>query len=145
MAFAVILYVELKELPVDYSQLVPGQEISKRTLEMTAESVSRYVEAVGDSNRLYENGRELAPAMAVAALSLGGVINDLQIPGGTVHAGQELEFQMAVPVGTTLDYKAMLVQNSVRGEWRFVVVSIEVRDEDGQKVMDGKSTIMLPI
>jgi acyl dehydratase len=145
VAFAVILYIELKELSVDYSQLAPGQEISIRTLEMTVESVARYTDAVGDSNRLREDGRELVPAMAVAALSLGGVINDLQIPGGTVHAGQELEFCKAVPVGVTLDCKATLVQNSVRGEWRFMVVSLEVMDGEGQKVMDGKSTIMLPI
>ena len=133
-------------MPVDYSQLTTVQEISSRTFVLDAEAVSRYAEAVGDPNRLHssEDGRELAPAMAVAAMSLGGVIRDLEIPGGTIHAGQELEFDKAVAVGEALECKASLAQNSVRGEWRFMVVNFVVEDDEGRKVLAGKSTIMLP-
>lgn len=133
-------------MSVDYSQLIPGQEISSRTFVMDGDTVSRYTEAVEDSNNVFsaDGQQELAPAMAVAALSLGGVINDLQIPGGTVHAGQELNFGKAVALGETLACSASLAQNSVRGDWRFMVVNLEVTDSKGQYVMDGKSTIMLP-
>ncbi len=82
--------------------------------------------------------------MAVAALSLRGVVNDLQIPGGTLHAGQELEFRADVPVGTALECRASLLQNSVRAGWRFLVVGLEVDSDTGLRVMEGKSTIMVP-
>ena len=82
--------------------------------------------------------------MAIAALSLRGVINDLQIPGGTVHAGQELEFAYAVSVGDSLDCRATLVQNSTRGVWRFLVVRLQADNGSGRQVMQGKSTIMVP-
>ena len=83
--------------------------------------------------------------VALAALSLGGVISDLKIPGGTVHAGQELDFTKAVAVGETLACSASLAQNSVRGEWRFLVVNLKVNNSEGRSVMSGKSTIMLPV
>lgn len=130
-------------MPVDYAQLAPGDEISSRTLLLDDESVDRYADAVADANVIYDaDGKRLVPPMAIAALSLGGVINDLEIPGGTVHASQELEFPKAVPVGSELACTAKLVQNSTRGEWRFMVVDIRVSGEG--EVMSGKSTIMLP-
>ena len=132
---------------VDYSKLVPGQKISKQSHSLDNETVLRYTDAVGDRSNpcLTDDGRNLAPAMAVAALSLRGVLIDLAIPGGTLHAGQELEFMDAVPVGETLDCEATLVQNSVRGNWRFLVVLLQVEDSQSRMVMEGKSTIMVPV
>ena len=133
-------------MTIDYSKLDPGHNISERTYVLDAAAVSRYVDAVADGSQLPEgeDGRRLAPPMAVAALSLRGVVNDLAIPGGTLHVGHELDFTGGVEVGETLKCTATLAQNSVRGGWRFMVVQLEVQDSRGQKVMAGKSTIMLP-
>ena len=134
-------------MSIDYSTLAPGQEISNQVYDLDATVVSRYVGAVADESRLRDehDGRELVPPMAVAALSLRGVVNDLAIPGGTLHAGQELEFKGPVAVGDALACRATLIQNSVRGEWRFMVVKLGVEDGQGREVMAGKSTIMLPV
>ena len=134
-------------MSMDYSTLLPGQEISNQKYTLDSTAVSKYAEAVGDDSALCtdDDGRELAPPMAVAALSLRGVVNDLAIPGGTLHAGQELEFKDPVAVGEALECRASLIQNSVRGEWRFLVVRLDVVDRAGRKVLAGKSTIMLPV
>jgi acyl dehydratase len=131
---------------IDYSKLISGTEVSSRTIVLDEDSIAGYVDAVGDANGCLvgEAGTRLTPPMALAALTLGGVINDLQIPGGTVHAGQEIEFNEAVPLGETIECKATVVQNSVRGGMRFMVVRLMVENGDGRKVMEGKSTIMLP-
>ena len=133
-------------MSVDYSKLVAGQQISTQTYDLDAGSVSAYVEAVDDHSSLYskDEGRGLVPPMSVSALSLRGVINALEIPGGTIHVGQEFEFSRAVEVGESLDCRATLTQNTVRGEWRFMVVQVEVDDAAGSRVMDGRSTIMVP-
>ena len=133
-------------MPVDYSKLAPGQRISDQNYTLDADAVSNYTEAVGDRSRLRKSadGRDLAPPMAVAALSLRGVVRDLDIPGGTLHVGQELSFIEVVPIGETLACRATLSQNSVRGGWRFMVVQLEVADSKGRMVMAGKSTITLP-
>lgn len=138
--------LNLEDMSVDYSKLQPGESVSSQSYVLDRGTVVAYAEAVGDRHQLRsDDGRViLAPPMAVAALSLKGVVNDLAIPGGTLHVGQELEFRRAVAIGERLACNALLTQNSVRGSWRFLVVRLEVDDSDGHRVMDGKSTIMLP-
>lgn len=130
---------------IDYSILQPGQRLSHELLTLDADSIAAYVDAVSDSSRpASADGAPLAPPMAIAALALNEVINALQIPGGAIHAGQELDFRKAMPVGATLACTATLAQNSMRRGWRFFVVNLMAADCDGNAVMSGKSTIMLP-
>ena len=130
----------------DYADLDPGQEISKHSYQVDEGMVANYVSAVQDSNPALCDGESvrLIPPMAIAALSIRGVIQDLRIPGGTIHAGQEFEFKSAVAVGDSLECRATLVQNSVRGDWRFLVIDCSVTDDNDSDVMSGKSTIMIP-
>lgn len=131
---------------IDYSKLEAGQHISTECLTLDAKSVDDYVAAVSDtSHPTAGDGTPLVPPMAIAALALSAVINTLQIPGGTIHASQELGFGASVPMGETLKCTATLAQNSVRRNWRFLIVNIDVTSEAGSAVMEGKSTIMLPV
>ena len=130
---------------IDYSTLQPGQRLSHELLTLDADSIAAYVDAVSDSSwTASAEGVPLAPPMAIAALALSAVINALQIPGGTIHAGQELEFGKAMPIGSMLTCNATLAQNSMRRGWRFLVVNLTAADDEGNAVMNGKSTIMLP-
>ena len=133
-------------MPVDYATLTLGQEISNRTYRLDADHVAGYVEAVGDRSGIFDADADLAvaPPMCVAALSLRGVVQDLKIPTGTLHAGQELEFTGAVRVGDTLTCRATVVRNSVRGEWRHMVVELAVENGARRQVMRGKSTMVFP-
>lgn len=131
---------------MEYGELEVGQIVSNHSYCLDSELVSDYVEAVQDDSGLLldAGGLELAPAMAVAALSMRGVVEDLRIPGGTLHVGQEFEFSGAVAVGDSVDCVATLAQNSVRGDWRFLVVECLVSDASYTDIMKGKSTIMIP-
>ena len=130
---------------IDYSKLETGQQLSSQSVSLNAKAVGDYVAAVGDtSSPTASDGSSLVPPMAIAALALSAVINALQIPGGTIHASQELGFCAAVPVGSVIECTATLAQNSVRRNWRFLVVNMEATSEGGGVVMEGKSTIMLP-
>ena len=130
-------------MPVDYGALSPGQTISRHTYVVDDAMVDRYVDAVQDESHMATE-RELAPPMSIAALSLTGVVQDLQIPGGTLHVGQEFQFSGAVSVGATLECVATLKTNSIRGGWRFMVVDSVVTEGGIRLVMTGKSTITLP-
>ena len=133
-------------MPIDYSTLNPGDCVSQKSYVLDAATVSGYVDAVADRSRLDAGDGDLdaVPPMAIAAMSLRGVVNDLQIPGGTLHVGQELQFSEAVSEGETVDCSATLLQNSVRGDWRYMVVRLVALDSKGREVLGGKSTIMLP-
>jgi acyl dehydratase len=129
-------------MSVDYSQLSLGQTVSSQTFLLDAETVSRYVRAVEDSSPIATS--EYVPPMAVAALSVRGVVNDLQIPGGTLHLGQEVEFFEAIRVGESINCSAELAQNSLRGGSRILVVGLSVTTGDGEAVMSGKATVAVP-
>ena len=133
-------------LPVNYSLLETGSTVSDQKYTLTQKEVDLYLAAVQDDSvrHLNRSGAELAPPMALAALSLRGVVIDLQIPGGTLHVGQEMEFKDPVRVGENLRCIASLASNNVRGDWRFMVVKLSVLRYSGDEVMEGKSTIMLP-
>lgn len=129
---------------MDYSELKPGQQLSLHKYLLSSEVVSKYIGAVGDESPLYSDGT-LVPPTAVAALSLRSVIDDLSLPGGTIHAGQELEFKTVAKVGQELTCYTNLIQNSVRGNFRFLSVETRVEDETGSPIMRGKSTIIVPV
>ena len=129
---------------MDYSQLKVGQQLTSRTFVLEREAVAAYISAVEDASPLYADGR-LAPPTTVAALGLKGILEDLEVPGGTVHLGQELEFLEAVEIGESLTCNATIAQNSVRGQWRFLSVAVEVNAGDARPVLKGRSTIILPL
>ena len=133
-------------MPVDYSLLEPGHQISSHSYILYEDTISRYVEAVGGQHpmRSEENGKAFVPPMAVAAMWLRGVVKDLAIPGGTLHIGQELEFKRAVTTGETVKCLATVVQNTVRRGMRFMVVKLEIDGVDGRRVMEGRGTLTLP-
>ncbi len=132
-------------MTVDYSNLAAGQEVSNRSIRVDACTVTRYVAAVGDATALPGgSGEAKAPPMAVAALGLRGVLDDLGIPSGALHAGQELLFSGPVDVDARLRCRATVARNSVRRGSRFVDINMSVRDEEDREVMSGTTTLIMP-
>lgn len=127
---------------MDYGALKPGDVISTRRCEVDADLVRRYVKAVDDRSDLTDSG--IVPPMALAALGVRGVVQDLGIPGGTLHLGQEIEFTSPVDAGETISCTAEMVRNSVRGGQRVLVIDLTVRAGGDRLVMKGKSTIAVP-
>ena len=127
-------------MPINYSQLTSKQIISNRQHILDDSTVNSYIEAVDDRSGSLTN----VPPMAIAALSLKGVIQDLEIPGGTLHVGQEITFKGAVNTPQTLLSQATVIQNSLRGNQRFLVIGMLVTDGKGNEVMEARSTIMIP-
>lgn len=132
-------------MTVDYSTLAIGQEVSNRSFGLDAGTVSKYAGAVGDATALPGGpGEAKAPPMAVAALGLRGVLDDLGIPSGALHAGQELVFSGPVDVDARLKCRATVARNSVRRGSRFVGIALSVVDEEDTEVMSGITTLIMP-
>ena len=107
-------------------------------------TVSKYVGAVADSTALPGGpGEGKAPPMAVAALGLRGVLDDLGIPSGALHAGQELSFSGPVDVDARLRCRATVARNSVRRGSRFVDIVLSVLDDEEAEVMSGTTTLIM--
>ena len=135
----------LKDMAVDYSTLAVGQEVSNRSFTLDADTVRKYVDAVGDATaRTGKTAIPKVPPMAVAALGLRGALDELGIPRGALHAGQDAAFAGPVEVGARLTCRATVSRNSVRRRSRFVGIALSVEDETGREVMTGTTTLIMP-
>ena len=133
-------------MSLDYSELTPGKKISVQSYVLDNETIQRYIDAVGgnlpppnDTGSL-----NLVPPMAIASIWLRGVIKELEIPSGTLHVGQELEFTQAARIGDRIECTATILQNTVRKDIRFMVVQLKVTNDVCQPIMLGKGTLTLP-
>lgn len=132
-------------MTADYSTLAVGQEVSNRSIILDAGTVTKYAGAVDDATALPGGpGEAKTPPMAVAALGLRGVLDDLGTPSGALHAGQELEFSGPVDVHARLTCRATVARNSVRRGSRFVDIALSVRDDEDREVMSGTTTLIMP-
>ena len=123
-----------------------GRELPAARFRLSGDDVRRYLEAVEDGSNAYGQGSEgpaWVPPLAVAALALRAILEQVELPAGALHAGQEVEFRHPVPVDASLRMRARVVQ---RSEMRGAVVSViefEV-DEEGSSASTvvGRATVI---
>ena len=126
-----------------YSELKPDQIISNQQFNLDKAFVVDYLQSTTDKST--EDSQDFAPPMSLAALAVRAAITDLQIPGGTLHLTQEVEFFGPFRIGETISCTAKLLQNSVRAGMRILVIGLSIENNTGSQIMSGKSTITVPI
>ena len=132
--------------PPNLADLPRGYELPAARFRLSADDVRRYLEAVEDCSDAYGPGPEgpaWVPPLAMAALALRAILEQVELPAGALHAGQEVEFRPPVPVGASLHARARVAQ---RSEMRGAVVSVmefEV-DEEGSSgpAVVGRATVI---
>jgi acyl dehydratase len=127
---------------MDIATAEPGTTLFKQRMTISRGAVDAYVSAVEDGNALYA-AENIAPPMAVAALVMAQALKAIELPPGSVHTGQELEFSAPVPTGIEIACTATVSQNSVRRGTRFVALDI-VGEVDGQCAVAGKVSLAIP-
>lgn len=125
-------------------KLDKGTVIPEVRFRLTADSVRDYVAAVEDE-AIGALGEDVAPPMAVAAFAIRGLLEEMGLPEGALHAGQELEYHRPARVGETLTLASRVASAGVRKGWLLASVDLDVRDEDGATVMRGRSTVSAPV
>ena len=133
-------------MPRDYAALAVGDTISDRTFPVGLDSVEKYTAAVRDESGVFDPAERqpTVPPMAVATFALRGVLDDLGIPEGTLHVGQEMAFLGVVRADEDLSCKAVISQNAVKTGFRLLAVGLDVRNRGDRQVMTSKSTILVP-
>jgi acyl dehydratase len=110
---------------------------------ITEEGMQQYLNAVGDTLPIYQQAG-LVPPLALAAYALGALLEKLALPAGTIHSLQELQVQRPVRFGEEISGTAYLERPRRRGEVQFITASYALLDRNGQKVLTGKSTVLVP-
>jgi len=120
-----------------------GHTFPPTSVAVTVERVQAYLAAVEEGNDYYQKRLDIAPPLAVAAWVLAELIQNLDLPSGSVHATQEFQFLAPIPVPATVHAAARVVQASSRGGLAILVVEVRLTHE-GQEVQVGRSMLMMP-
>jgi len=127
--------------------LETGHQLSAGSFVLDDAAVARYLEAVEDEAlpRLARaEGKAWVPPMAVAALALRSLMEEMTLLAGAIHGSQELGFLRAVEAGGRIACRAWLSHRSQRGGYWVLAVEMEGADESGQPVLTGRLTVMVP-
>lgn len=120
----------------------PETRVLLGTWQVTEESVLRYIRAVGDTPDLYLQSR-LAPPIALAAWSLGGMLEHLDLPPGAIHSLQEMETVRGIQFGESITAFARLGPPRRRGDMEFITAFYTLKADGGEEVMRGKTTVLV--
>lgn len=130
-------------LPLSFDQLDAGCEFPASSCDLSALFVSKYLEAVDRREEQNPLSSELVPPLAIVARVMTELTKSLELPPGSIHASQELEFFKAVPVGASVTCRSRVIQKLNRGKLRLLAIEVNALDQDEEKVLSGKATLVL--
>ena len=116
-----------------------GHEFRETEFSLSRPSVDAYLEATADGNAY----GDAAPPLCAVALALRALQDQIALPEGSLHTGQEVEHLTAVPVGETLRLTGRVAQRSERQGFVISVIEFEVSAAEAV-VVRARSTIMAP-
>ncbi len=124
------------------TDLAAGHVFPAIRFSVDASRARAYLAATGDSLDIYER-EGVAPPLAVAALALGALLEEVSLPDGTLHASESLTSSAAVPLGAELECHATLTQRSVRAGYVVSVLDSKIL-LNGTTAISTRATVMSP-
>ncbi len=125
----------------EFHALRRGDAVPVFTFSVSAEEVRAYLDATGGSADVWVH---YVPPLALAALTLAGLMDEIPLPAGAVHVSQDLESVRAVKHGEPVEARLTIAQQSVRQGTNVVVFAIELRTASGA-ALQGRTTVMAPM
>ena len=98
---------------IGIGDLVKDFQFPPVTFSIDTGKVSAYTKAVEDTNKIYTD-KGYVPPMAVAALAMAAMSDQMSLPGGSIHVTQEFSFTNIVHQGDRLTSQASVIRNIER-------------------------------
>ncbi len=121
------------------SALSRGHEFPSVAFTVSEKVVRAYLDAVGDAHGYAET----VPPLAAVALGLSAVQEQIALPEGSLHTGQEVEHHAPVRAGEALTLTGRIAQRSERQGFVVSVIELEIATVAGVAIR-ARSTIMAP-
>jgi len=106
---------------------------------LSADAVRAYLDAVGDTN----DYADTIPPLAAVALALNALQEQIALPEGSLHTGQEVEHVAPVRAGGTVTLAGRIAQRSERQGFVISVIELEIAMSAGVAIR-ARTTIMAP-
>src|SRR5438132_1546017 len=119
------------------STLPRGYELEPAQFSLPRERIDAYLVAVGDRNA-YGN---IVPPLAVVALALAELQEQVSLPEGSLHTAQEVEQMRAVGAGEMLTMRGRIAQRSERQGFVISVIEMDVLGAEGNPSIRSRTTV----
>ncbi len=129
--------------PISFEESAVGYEFPPTSYELSESVIAKYLEAVGGQQHFLASG--IVPPLAIATYAMTVLSQSFSVPPGSIHASQEFEFLKLVPIGSTISCGGKIAQKVQRGKLQLVALEINALNQDKEKVLSGKATIVVPI
>ena len=133
----------VKDMGRNLSTLPVGHDFTPVRRVISGQEIEDYIRAAGGHGSASQN-LPTVPPTALSAYAFREILNEIELPGGAVHAGQNMSMFQGVSVGDSIWFEAKLSQNSVRGGWRYLAIEYKIYDMNCLELMEGRSTIVIP-
>jgi acyl dehydratase len=127
-------------VPPTLTDFPAGHQFEPLTLVLDEARARAYREATGDPLPLYDE-QDAVPPLAVAAFALGGLLESVGLPPGTLHANEFVRANKPVPHGATVECRARVAQRSLRAGRVFIVLESEIL-LDGSPAVTTRATVL---
>jgi hypothetical protein len=125
--------------PASITTFPRGHEFAVATFTVTAQQSAAYCAAIGDSG----DYARAVPPLAAVALGLRALQQQIALPEGSLHTGQEVEHERAMAIGSPLELRSRIAQRSERQGYVISVIELDVAQE-GETCVRARATIMAP-
>ena len=134
----------------DFDSLAPGVAV-ETTHPVGTREIELFAEATGDRNPVHldeafasktQFGGRIAHGMLTAGFVSAAIASELPGPG-SIYLGQSLRFTRPVRLGDTVTVRLEVVE--VNSEKRRVRLATVCRNQNGETVMDGEATVLVPV
>jgi hypothetical protein len=127
-------------MTVSLADVPKGHEFAETRFELTREWVAQYRAAVEDDS----SDPSDAPPLSLATLSIRALLDEAALPSGAIHVSQEMSFSLGRQSSDVVVAKARVASRGERAGWVLMAIELEVEDETGTPMMNGRATITFP-
>ena len=127
-------------MTVSLADLPKGHEFAETKFELPPEWGAEYTAAVEDEN----TAPDAVPPLSLATLSIRALFDQAALPDGAIHVSQEVNFSLGGQTGDVIVARARVASRGERAGWVLMGVELEVEDETGTPMMNGRATISFP-
>jgi len=128
---------------VEFSLLEPGHQFPQASYVLETSLIEAYLKATEETYAVYRQER-LVPPTAIAACAMAALAEGIDLPPGTIHISQEIEFIKHACVNDTITCHAEVSGKRNRGKLELLTIEIDVTNQNGESVLAGKTTFLAP-
>src|SRR5665811_33197 len=106
-------------MSTDFSTVTKGDVLPPFSFTVTEDGVRAYLDATGEAHEPWQGA---VPPLAVGALALAGLMEEMPLAAGVMHTFQKLEFLGEVATDMPLTTHVTVTQRAVRAGAQFTTV-----------------------